>query len=154
MYGEFFLVSVITRIDAYFLDVFGRFHRCRWKEMDIGDKWYLAFCGANFFRDFSQSCGSSLIRRSNTNDLTSRLGKREGLSDCSINVLRLRSRHRLDADWIVSANVDATDINRSRGAATGLKSRIAIKQIGCAGACHHYNNLKMYRTSYPEEGNL
>ena len=112
--------------------MFGGFHRCRWKEVDIGDERYLAFCGADFFGDFSQSCGSSLIWRSNTNDLTSRLGQCWSLSDCSINVLRLRSRHRLDADWIVSAHVDATDINRSRGAATGLKSRIAIKQIGRA----------------------
>jgi len=68
--------------------------------------------------------------------------------------VRLRSRHRLDADWIVSAHANATDINRSRSAATGLKSRIAVKQIGCAGACHHYINLKLYRTSYPEERDL
>ena len=122
--------------------------------MDVGDERYLAFCGADFFGDFSQSCGSSLIRRGNTNDLTSRLGQCKGLSDCSINVLRLRRRHRLDADRIVSAHVDATDINRARGAATGLESRIAVKQLGCLGAYLHGNNLKLYETSYPKEGNL
>ena len=122
--------------------------------MDICDERYLAFCGADFFGDFSQNCSSGLIRRSNTNDLTSRLGQREGLSHCSINILGLRSRHRLDADWIVSAHVDATNINRSRSAATALESRIAVKQIGCAGACHQYINLKLYRTSYRKESDL
>ena len=122
--------------------------------MDIGDERYFAFRGADFFRDFSQSRGSSRMRRGNTTELSSRRGQCEGLSDCSINVLRLRRRHRLDADRIVSAHVNATDINRARGAATGLESRIAVKQLGCVGAYLHGNNLKLYETSYPKEGNL
>ena len=123
---EFFRVGVVARIDAHFLHPFCRFHRCVGLEMDVGDDRHIAAALAQTFDDVLEIARILHRRRGDADDLAAGVRQLHRLLDRRLGVHRVAGDHRLDANRIVSADADVSNLHLARGAAMVLKRITAI----------------------------
>ena len=111
------LVGEVARVDAHFLDVLGSFHGRGWAEMDVGYERRLYAHTAQPAFDLADRFGVGHGRRGDAHDLTAGVHQAQRLGQRRLDVLRARGSHGLNANGLVTAHGDSTDLDFARSAA-------------------------------------
>ncbi len=121
MCARVFLVGVVARIDADFLNVFDRLHRGLRHEMNVGDERDVGKTGGGELgADLSQSLGGGDVGGGYADDFATDLGEGDGLADRRRDIQRVAGGHRLHPDRVGAADADGANFYLNRGSTDGL----------------------------------
>ncbi len=123
---KFLAVGVVARIDADLLAPQRRFHRRGRHEMDIGDNRRVQPAFAKFGDDVLEILRVVDRRRGDAQDFAAGFNDRDRLLDAGVRVHGVADQHRLDADRIVAANADGTDLDLAGQAPSPEKGGFTI----------------------------
>ena len=124
--GKFFIVGVVAWVDAYFVDVFCRFHGGGREKMYISDKGDVTLCVFECLCDGAEGLGRFFVWGGDANDFATGFSEGEALFDSGLYILGWGGGHGLDANGIFASNGGVADANFSSGYALCVEARDAI----------------------------
>lgn len=124
--GKFFIVGVVAWVDAYFVDVFCRFHCGGREKMYISDEGDVALCVFEGLCDGAEGLSGFFVWGGDTNDFATGFSEGEALFNSGLNVLGGGGGHGLDANGIFASNGGVSDADFSGGYALCVVARGAI----------------------------